>query len=107
MPIVMVDPQRELVAHISYLWVGCSPELCQDGALCSLDLSVQVWRAWRDRPEPHGLIHQAALDAFGKEFGAPIRLEPLDRERHLLQHLVEKRQGRMGRSASCEAGHKE
>jgi hypothetical protein len=35
--------------------------------------------------------HQTGLDAFGKELGASIRLEPLDRERHLLQHLVEKK----------------
>ena len=106
MPIIIVDPQRELVGDIGCLWVGYSPELFEGRSLCSLDLSVQVRRAWWDWPEPYGLIHQTALDAFGKELGASIRLEPLNRERHLLQHPVEKRQGGLGGSASCQAGHK-
>jgi hypothetical protein len=92
MPIVMVDPQRELVANIGCLRVGCSPELLEGCPLCSLDLSVQVRRAWRDRPEPNGLIHQTPLDFFSEKLGPPVRLESLDRERHLLQHLVEKPQ---------------
>ncbi len=42
-----------------------------------------------------------------KKIGPPVRLESLDRERHLLQHLVEKRQRCVGRSAWCQTGHKE
>ena len=60
----MVDPQRELVANIDCLGVGCRPELLEGCPLYSLDLSVQVRRAWRDRPEPNGLIHQTLLDLF-------------------------------------------
>jgi hypothetical protein len=67
MPIVLVDPQRELGGDIGCLRVGYTPELFEDRSLCSLDLSVQVRRAWRDWSEPYGLVHQTALDAFGKE----------------------------------------
>ena len=95
-PIVMVDPQRELVAYIGCLRVGCSPAFVQSCPLCSLDLSVQVRRAWRDRPEPNDPIHQTPLDLFSKKLGPPVGLESLDRERHLLQHLVQKPQRCMG-----------
>jgi hypothetical protein len=92
----MMDAQGELVGDIGRLRIGYSPKLFEDRSLCSLHLSVQVRRAWRDWPEPYGLVHQTALDAFGKELGASIRLEPLDRERHFLQHLVEKHQSGLG-----------
>jgi hypothetical protein len=48
-----------------------------------------VRRVWRDRPEPYRFAHQTALDFLSEEFGTAIRLDTLDRERHLLQHLIE------------------
>jgi hypothetical protein len=69
-PIVVVDPQRELVGEVGCRGGGNGPELFQDRSLGSLDPSVQVWRARRDRPEPYGLIHQTAPDLFGEELGA-------------------------------------
>jgi hypothetical protein len=88
MPVVVVDPQGKLVANVRGLVVGGWPELFQDRSLYSLDLSVQMWRPRRNRPESYGLVHQAMLDRLGEELGASVRLDPLDRERHLLQHLI-------------------
>jgi hypothetical protein len=65
------------------------PEFLQDRSLRPLDLPVPVRRALRDRPEPYRFAHQTALDFLSEEFGTAVRLDTLDRERHLLQHLIE------------------
>jgi hypothetical protein len=74
----------------------CSPELFQDRRCARSTFPFRWGECGGIGWKPYDLIHQTALDPFGKEFGAWVRLKTLDRERHLLQHLVEKRQRGVG-----------
>jgi hypothetical protein len=101
-----MDPQRELVTDVDCFRIRSCPKLFQTRPLRSLNLSVQVRRARGNRPEPYGFIHQAALNLLSEEFRASIRLDPLDRERHLLQYLIQEGQRGSGGSASGQTGYK-
>ena len=53
-------------------------------------------RARWDWPEPYRFAHETALNPLSEEFGAAVRLDTQDRERHLFQHLIEKCQRGIG-----------
>jgi len=104
MPIVMVNPQRELLFDVRCPWVGDCPEFLQHRPLNAFDLAVQMWRSWTNGTEPDGLRHQAALHGFGKELRASVRLQTLDRKWHLFQNPVQKSECPGGQPALRQTG---
>ena len=81
------------------------PELLQRRLLHALDLAVEVRRARPDGAELDAPGPQPVLDLVGEEFLATVGLDALDRDRYLLDELIEKRQGRLRRWAGEEANH--
>jgi hypothetical protein len=100
-----VHPLREALGDPWSFWIGSGPELLQHSPLNALYLPVEVRRTRWDRTKPDRLGHQPTLYGFGKELGAAIGLHTLDRERHLVERLVQKDQRRRPRSTSSQAGH--
>jgi hypothetical protein len=106
-PIVVGDPLRELFADVGRFGVGSVPELLQYRSLHTLHFAIQLWGARRYWPKPDGFVHQSALNFLGEELSAPVGLNALDRERHLVENLVQESEGRFGVSVPRYAGDKE
>jgi hypothetical protein len=64
-PVVVVNPQRQLIHDVRRPGIYRCPELLKHRPLRALDLTVEVRRAWWDRAELYGPSHQAALHRFG------------------------------------------
>jgi hypothetical protein len=83
------------------------PELVQVSKLGALDLSIEVWRTWRDRSKFDALAHQTPLHRFGEELATPVSLDTLDRKRHLLDHALKEKQRIPSISAGIDAQYAE
>jgi hypothetical protein len=64
-----------------------------------------VRRTGWNRAKLDGFGHQSALDFFSKELRSSVCLDALDRERHLIEDLVEEDQRRRCARAPGQAGH--
>ena len=60
------------------------PELLKISELRSLHFAVEMRRPRRDRPELNRVASEPALHGLGEELPAPVGLDALDRERHLI-----------------------
>jgi hypothetical protein len=74
-----VLPFSEALGNVGRAKINGRPEFFQIGALRSLDLAIEMGRAWLDGAELDRPIHQPLLHLLGKEFPATIRLNALDR----------------------------
>jgi len=93
MPIVVHLPFLKRIAKRRRLEIRRAPKLVKIGLLGALDLAVEMRGPGLDRSELDRELHEALLHLLGKELPAAIRLNPLDRKRHLLDHTVEKLEG--------------
>jgi hypothetical protein len=82
------------------------PELVEVRKLRTLDLAIEVWGAWRNRPEFDALVHQTPLHRFGEELATPVGLDTLDWKWHLFDDTIKKKQRISGVSARVDSQRK-
>jgi hypothetical protein len=68
-----------------------------------LDFAVEMGRSRCNWPEFDSPIHEALLNGFGKELATAVGLDALDRERHLLDDVIEKIESAHRRSSAIKA----